>query len=331
MNKILGFIGQFEKELDLKKFALDNAGNQSLYEPIDYLLSLGGKRIRPALVAATSSFYQVPFEKSFPAALAIELFHNFSLMHDDIMDGSQTRRGHETVHRKYDDNSAILSGDAMMIMSYDLIASYEDSIAIQLIRSFNKMGIELCEGQRMDMDFEKRLDVSISEYLRMITYKTSVLLGACMQFGGILGGAEASEQKHLYEFGKNIGIAFQIQDDILDTFGDQQLTGKRMGGDILNNKKTYLFLKAMELSDPILKKEILYWTEFTPSNLKEEEGKISAVKAIFTTLVVEEYANQLKDAYKDLAISHLNQLSTISSEDKVELASFADFLVQRQK
>lgn len=331
MQKIFESIEYFEKESGQKKFAITHDGYVHLYEPVDYILALGGKRIRPALIIATAAYYGVPFSTSYNAAMACELFHNFSLMHDDIMDGAETRRGQKTVHQKFDVNAAILSGDAMMMMAYDHLCKYNDTTALGLVKVFTKMGLELCEGQRLDMDFENRSGVSIGEYIKMITNKTSVLLGACMQFGGILGGANAEEQFHLYEFGKNIGIAFQIQDDILDTFGSEEQTGKRVGGDILNNKKTYLYLKSLELSDPVLKKQLLDWTDFKPIGLAEEEEKISGVKSIFTTLVVEEYANQLKEAYKDLSISHLNQTTALNSEGKEELVKFADFLVSREK
>lgn len=331
MKQILECISFFETALSSKKFSIAAGKYHSLYEPIDYILALDAKRIRPALVLATAGYFGVNRQEALDAAMAVELFHNFSLMHDDIMDGASSRRSQDTVHIKFDQNAAILSGDAMIIMAYEHICRYEDSIAIQLIKVFNKMGIELCEGQRSDMDFEKRLDVGIDEYIQMIGFKTSVLLGACMQFGAIIGKADITEQFHLYEFGKNIGIAFQIQDDILDTFGDENMTGKRKGGDILNNKKTYLYLKSLELSDPKLKSELLEWTHFTPHDQESEELKISAVKRIFDTLVVEEYANQLKEAYRDLAISHLKQIQGLSESSIMELSAFADFLVKREK
>lgn len=313
-------------ELVSKKL-FDQQEPRSLYEPIDYILSLGGKRIRPASLMAVCDFYSGSRQNAINAALAIEIFHNFTLLHDDIMDNASLRRGQKTVHEAFNTNTAILSGDVMFVKSIEYFTHYSADFLVPILKVFNQTAIEVCEGQSLDMDFEVRDDVNITEYIQMITFKTSVLLAACLQIGGIIGSASEEDQFHLYEFGKNLGIAFQIQDDILDTFGEQVDVGKRAGGDILQNKKTYLYLKAMELADPKLKNELLAWFNEVAPTEKEEE-KINSVKKIFNTLVVQEWANQLKEAYRDLAISHIEPLK-LKDHQKEELRSFADYLIAR--
>ena len=219
----------------------------NLYVPASYIMRLGGKRVRPVLVLAVLDACRVGVEKGFSAAMAIELFHNFSLIHDDIMDDAVIRRGQTTVHEKWDTNTAILSGDVMLILAYQYLLDYGPEKSRQLLLLFNKTAREVCEGQRMDMDFEIQSDVEISSYIQMISFKTAVLLGCSLQMGGILAGMSDQEQSHIYSFGKNLGIAFQIQDDLIDVFGNEELTGKKQGGDILQNKKTYLYLKSLEL------------------------------------------------------------------------------------
>ncbi len=299
---------------------------KSLYEPIDYLMKFGGKRIRPALVLMAHHLFGEDYEKSLPASHALELFHNFSLMHDDIMDNANKRRGNDTVHVKYDANAAILSGDVMLIYCYDILSQYEDSKALKLIKIFNKMAIELCEGQRMDMDFETMEDVSIIDYLKMIEFKTSVLLACALQMGTIIGGGNEDDQKHMYEFGRNIGIAFQVQDDLLDSFGDEAQVGKRPGGDILQNKKTYLYLKTKELAD---EKQLSALNHYYSSTDFDEEEKINAIRRLFISTGAQEYCKQMRDAYKDLAISHINALG--NSDKQNNIIAFADYLVQRDK
>lgn len=296
----------------------------SLYEPINYLIDIGGKRIRPALVLMAYHLYGSHIEKALPASLAVEYFHNFSLMHDDIMDNANLRRGQATVNDKYDVNTAILSGDALLIYCYKLFEKYDPVLLTKLISQFNKMSIEVCEGQRMDMDFETTDNVSIEEYLRMIEFKTSVLLACSLSMGATVADANETDILHLYEFGKNLGIAFQIQDDILDAFGDESKVGKKPGGDIIQNKKTYLYIKALELSQPDTTLYDLYHNDDFP-----EEEKVRKVKTIFTSSGALEYASQLRDVYNDLAISHANSLS-ITDEKKSMLIAFANSLVQRE-
>ena len=218
-----------------------------LYDPIQYILGLGGKRLRPTLTLMTADCFGGDVSASLDAALAIEVFHNFSLIHDDIMDNAPLRRGQQTVHEKWDLNTGILSGDAMLIMAYQLFESYNATQFQQLTALFSKTALEVCEGQQYDVDFETRFDVTIPEYIKMIEYKTAVLVAAAMQMGAIVADATKDAQQQCYGFGRNLGVAFQLQDDYLDAFGDPKTFGKQVGGDIIENKKTYLFLKAMEL------------------------------------------------------------------------------------
>lgn len=218
-----------------------------LYDPIQYILGLGGKRLRPTLTLMTTDCFGGDVSASLDAALAIEVFHNFSLIHDDIMDNAPLRRGQQTVHEKWDLNTGILSGDAMLIMAYQLFESYNATQFQQLTALFSKTALEVCEGQQYDVDFETRFDVTITEYIKMIEYKTAVLVAAAMQMGAIVADATKDAQQQCYDFGRNLGVAFQLQDDYLDAFGDPKTFGKQVGGDIIENKKTYLFLKAMEL------------------------------------------------------------------------------------
>lgn len=298
---------------------------KSLYEPVEYLMGIGGKRIRPVLVLMGCGLFKEDASHALNAAMAVEVFHNFTLMHDDVMDEANIRRGFATTHVKYDINSAILSGDAMLIQSYSLLNDYPQSK--DLIRCFTKMGRELCEGQRLDMDFEKLDVVTIADYLKMIEGKTAILLAACLQLGAILGDADKDDQHHLYEFGKNIGIAFQIQDDVLDTFGDEVEVGKKIGGDILQKKKTYLYLKAIELSTETEKTALI---ALYGSVTLSDEQKIREVTKRFNSLVVEEYAHQVKDAYYDLAVSHLAQVN-VDQERKQVLSDLAKQLIIRRK
>ncbi len=321
MEYLKPYLQAFDNYLAKYKF---NQSPQSLYEPLDYLIELGGKRVRPCLAIMAYDIYKDDLDPSLPIAMAVELFHNFSLMHDDIMDEASIRRGKETVHIKFDTNAAILSGDLMLIKAYEFLEQVDDLYYKKTMQVFNKTAIEVCEGQRLDMDFEQRKDVAISEYINMIGLKTSVLLAASLQLGSLVAGAGESDQFHIYEFGKNIGIAFQIQDDILDTFGDEAV-GKVLGGDIMQNKKTYLYLKAIELASDLQREELhlLYSTK-----LEDNSEKILRVKKLFNSLVVREYAVQVMDAYKDLAISHIVQLD-IPAENKESLKAFAEFLVSR--
>lgn len=299
---------------------------KGLYEPVKYIMSLDAKRIRPLMLLHAHKIFGGDVASALPLAAAVELFHNFTLMHDDIMDNADMRRGQASVHSKYDTNTAILSGDLMLIQSYQMIGQCANHQGYaDMMRVFNEMSVQLCEGQQLDVDFEQRNDVTIDEYLHMITYKTSVLIAAAMQIGAIHAGAAPEDQHHIYEFGKNIGIAFQIQDDILDTFGEKAKVGKRIGGDIIEGKKTYLYIKALELARDNEKQRL--YDAMNDVHI-EDEHKIKEVMSIYNSTHVRVYADQLKEAYRDLAFSHLAALR-ITDEDKEALKEFGQWLLDR--
>lgn len=310
----------------LKSYIIELAPSEML-EAFNYIMSLGGKRIRPLSVMMTHSYYHEDLSYTMPAALATEVFHNFTLVHDDIMDKAPLRRGKDTTHIKYGINTAILTGDVMLIYVYKLLRQYPPHVSIPLIDTVTDMSISLCEGQQMDMDFEQKDDVLIADYIEMIEKKTAVLFAACLKMGCITGGGPENDGHHLYEFGKNIGIAFQIQDDILDIYGEQQKFGKNKCGDIVQNKKTYLYLKALELASASEKESLLELYRTAPENIDE---KINQVLKIFDSTNVIEYANQVKEAYLDLAYSHINAL-TVEESHKAQLKQLADYLVIRQQ
>jgi geranylgeranyl diphosphate synthase type II len=295
-----------------------------LYEPIDYILQLGGKRLRPVLTMLSTHIFGGDYKKALDAALAIEVFHNFTLIHDDIMDEAPLRRGKKTVHEKWDLNTGVLSGDAMLIQSYQYLESYDDVVFKQLINLFSKTAIEVCEGQQYDVDFETRTDVSIPEYLKMIEYKTSVLVAAAMKMGAIIARASQEDRDGVYEFGRNLGIAFQLQDDYLDAFGNPETFGKQVGGDIIENKKTYLYLKALEHSNEDERMKL-----FNLFSLEESsESKVEEVKGLFVKTQADKYT---KDAIKDFtnkAFNNLDNLS-ISEANKKILRDFGNALMRR--
>lgn len=296
----------------------------NLYQPVDYILGLGGKRVRPLLLLMAADVAGGKASEALDAALSVEVFHNFTLLHDDIMDDAPLRRGHQTVHEKYNIDTAILSGDVMMIKAYQYLENYPDHIAMKLLRVFNKMAVEVCEGQQMDMDFEEREDVSITEYIDMITYKTSVLIGAALQMGAIIGGMDDQSANHLYQYGKNIGIAFQMQDDVLDTFGEPKV-GKQPGGDIIQNKKTYLYLKTLQLVSEAEQAELI---ELYTQKPVDPEVKVARVRAIMKSAHVLIHSDEVKNEYKNLAFSHLDFVK-INPEEKARLQEFGDFLLNR--
>jgi geranylgeranyl diphosphate synthase type II len=301
---------------------------ENLYEPADYILSLGGKRLRPVFVLLACEMYAGDSRAAMEAAMSVEVFHNFTLLHDDIMDEALLRRGKPTVHVKYNANTAILTGDVMMIQAYQHLLNYpKPELVKSLMDIFNKMAFEVCEGQQMDMDFESRSDVTIEEYIRMITYKTSVLMGASMQMGALIGGAAKEDQHHLYEFARNFGIAFQLQDDVLDTFGEARQVGKTIGGDIMQRKKTYLFLKAFELASE-QQRQTLTACYYGPQGSMMPQERIQRVTDTFKDVNVVAYAEQLIEAYRDLAVSHLMSCS-VSDHWKSRLSSFVNDIIFR--
>ena len=287
----------------------------NLYDPLRYFFRLGGKRIRPILtLLAAERFDKNGVTDPIQAALAVEIFHNFSLIHDDIMDEAPVRRGQQTVHKKWNQNIAILSGDVMLVKAYQYLNTYSPEIANQLIKVFNKTAIEVCEGQQMDMDFEKISNVTREEYIRMITLKTSVLLGCALQMGAIVGGANSDEQSDLYAYGMNMGIAFQIQDDLLDLYGDPELVGKQVGGDIIANKNTLLMVVAKEAAN-----EKQMSTLDKLSNEPNIAKKIEGIIALFKTLKVQENCLELMSDFYEKAEYHLNEIGLNSSESALYL------------
>jgi geranylgeranyl diphosphate synthase type II len=298
-----------------------------LYEPVRYVLSMGGKRIRPALVLLACDLFYGGVEQALIPAMAIEMFHNFTLLHDDIMDKSELRRGHTTVHVKYDDNVAILSGDVMSILASRLMNQSPGVVLSSVHDVFTKTAMQVCEGQQLDMNFEKRLAVSEEEYLHMIELKTAVLIAASLKIGAMLGGASAKEADELYEYGRNLGIAFQLQDDLLDTYGDPNLVGKKLGTDIVDNKKTYLVIEAMEQADEAQKEVLTDW--LTRSSFDPAE-KIAAVIGLFDELNIRERCERRIKEYYSRALSSLKDLNR-PEERKEELYNFATFLMNRNR
>ena len=272
---ILHYQKEFLSYLESKQWVHEP---KNLYEPIDYILKLGGKRIRPVLTLMAADIFSSDFKKALPAALAVEVFHNFTLIHDDIMDAAPLRRGKATVHEKWDTNTGILSGDAMLILAYQYFENYEPIVFQKLAKLFSKTALEVCDGQQLDVDFETRNDVTISEYINMIRLKTSVLVAAALKMGAIVAEANNENANLIYDFGLNLGLAFQLQDDYLDTFGDPETFGKQVGGDIIENKKTYLYLKALEVATEDDKGKLAYLYR---KKLADSTDKISDVQRIF--------------------------------------------------
>ena len=321
--------------MDISKYQeefLDYLGAQkiirepkNLYTPIDYILQLGGKRIRPVLTLMAADIFSNDYQKAFPAALAVEVFHNFTLIHDDIMDEAPLRRGKETVHKKWNLNTGILSGDAMLILAYQYFENYEPKIFQKLAQLFSKTALEVCDGQQLDIDFETRNDVTISEYIKMISLKTSVLVAAALKMGAIVSEAEENEAHYLYNYGLNLGIAFQLQDDYLDAFGNPETFGKQIGGDIIENKKTFLYLKALELSNKEDSSKLL---NLFNQKLTENSQKIETVKEVFVknnipTIIKEEIIK-----YTNKAFECLDKM-TISDAKKENLKLFGNSLMSR--
>lgn len=294
-----------------------------LYEPIEYTLASGGKRLRPRLVLLAAEMFGGKEEKVLPAALAIEVFHNFTLLHDDVMDKADIRRGRPTVHVRWNDNTAILSGDQMVIEAYTLLSRVPADRLSETLRLFNKMATEICEGQQYDMEFEGREQVSIEEYMQMIRLKTSVLLATALQIGAYVAGANAAQQKALYEYGINIGLAFQIQDDILDVYGDPRTFGKAIGGDICCNKKTYMLLTALQRADDETRAELEQWLQ----TQDKSDEKIQAVTDIYTRTGVREVCETVMQLHTHEALSQLNALPQNDATE--QLRKLAEKLVMR--
>jgi geranylgeranyl diphosphate synthase, type II len=325
VNKIIEYQQYVEQALRDKKYG---SNPKELYEPISYIMSLGGKRLRPVLVCLGCDFFDEPFEKSIHAAVAIEIFHNFTLVHDDLMDKAPLRRNQQTVHEKWNGNIAILAGDAMMIAAYLELNKLDVKILPALISIFSQTALQVCEGQQLDMNYEKVQKVSILQYLKMIELKTAVLLGASLKMGAIIGNAREEDANSLYEFGKHIGIAFQLQDDILDVYADEKKFGKQKGGDIIANKKTYLLLKAIEMAEGnrYMKEELNQWLNAPHFDAVQ---KVEAVTNIYNFLNVKELArNEMKKHY-DIALACLNSIP-VNEQKKQVLIDFAESLMVRE-
>jgi geranylgeranyl diphosphate synthase type II len=301
-----------------------------LYEPIRYILNLGGKRLRPILALMACEARGKDPAAAIPAAMAVELFHNFSLLHDDIMDEAPLRRGQKTVHEKWSSNTAILSGDVMLVKAYEQIAKMPSERLGDALKSFNKMAVEVCEGQQLDMDFEQRMDVQSSEYLRMIELKTAVLLGCSLELGSYCAGAEPEQADALRQFGTQMGVAFQLMDDYLDSFGDPEKFGKQVGGDIIQNKKTYLLIQALEKAESDQNQQkLLELLELPTQTADQRERKVEQVRDIYRKYAIDDICKQAIQQHHEKAIESLES-SELSDEAREAFRTFASWLLNRE-
>ena len=312
----------FENRLNKENFSHEP---KELYAPIDYTLALGGKRIRPVLTLMACDMFGGDINDALPQAIAIELFHNFTLIHDDIMDNAPIRRGKQTVYKKWSSNIAILSGDTLFALAYQYAQIADKSILANVLSVFNRTAIEVCEGQQYDLNFETRNDVSVEEYIHMIKLKTAVLFGASLKIGAIIGGANNEDADKLYNFALNIGLGFQLKDDLLDTYGDESIFGKKTGGDIISNKKTFLYLKALELADKENNRKL---TSLFNNDSYSEDEKINSVKSIFSNLKIDEITEKEIDTYFEAGIIDLNSLD-LKEDVKAELYDLAFKMIHR--
>jgi len=323
MKKLTDLQEIINEEIKKLEFPLHPA---DLYEPIKYILSLGGKRMRPALLLMACDLFGGDINKAISSALAIEVFHNFTLMHDDIMDNAPLRRGKTTVHERWNKNVAILSGDVMLVEGYKLMMNVDEHLLRPIMNIFNETAVGVCEGQQLDMEFEARNDVGIDEYINMIRLKTAVVLGSALKIGALIGGASAEDASLLQTFGEQLGIAFQLQDDILDVYGSPEKFGKQVGGDIQSNKKTFLLIKALELADNgqfAELKKLLSDTKF------QAVEKVEMVTSIYDQIGVRQNAWQAMQTYADKAFSALDAIN-LPNEQKQYLRDFADGLMVRE-
>lgn len=299
---------------------------RELYEPCDYILALGGKRLRPALLLMGYELFRDDLEQALPAAWAVELFHNFTLMHDDIMDAAPLRRGHPTVHTRWNTTTGILSGDAMLIYAYRQLAKVgAPEVVFDLLNTFNRVATEVCEGQQLDINFETRADVSIAEYLRMIELKTAVLLGGALEMGALCAHAPKTDAEHLYHFGRFAGIAFQIQDDLLDTYGNPAKFGKQVGGDILQNKKTLMVLKTLEIAPEADRRELAHWMQTGSENA---DIKVGAVRAIFNRNDIPKLIAAEQQYFQDKAFRHLEAVTVTAVRKAILQKTMEEMLVR---
>jgi len=317
-------IATIDKDIRQLSLGTDPA---NLYEPINYILGLGGKRIRPLLSILAYQLYQKGYDKILKPSLAVEVFHNFTLMHDDIMDQAPLRRNMPTVHTKWNENVAILSGDVMLVKAYDLLLEAENSILKEVISKFNDCAAAVCEGQQMDMDFENADHVGVDEYLNMIKLKTAVLLGYSLELGGLIGGASKEDRINLKQFGINMGIGFQLMDDLLDVYADKEIFGKQVGGDIIANKKTYLLIKARELAQGADKMELEKWLSLKDFDPVE---KVESVTSIFNRLNIEQLTKEQINHYFNIGLDMFSKIE-VEKERRTDLLSLSSFLMNREK
>lgn len=312
-----------EREIKKQKYGKQPV---SLYEPIRYLMALGGKRLRPMLTVLSYTLFKKDAKTVVPYAVAVEAFHNFTLMHDDIMDKAPLRRGQATVHEKWNTNTAILSGDVMLVKVYEMLLGIDNRYLKKVFKAFNQCAAEVCEGQQWDMEFETKDDVTEAQYINMIKLKTAVLLGFSLELGALLAGAKEKDCKSLREFGINIGLGFQLKDDLLDAYADAKKFGKQVGGDIIANKKTFLLIKALELASPQQRKDLDYWLSASEF---DKEKKVMAVKDIYDSLSVATLTEKKIGSYFRKGFSKLEQLKC-SKEGKTRLIQFTELLIGRQ-
>lgn len=314
-----------EKEIEIFSKELEN--KNTLYKPIQYILQLGGKKIRPTLCLLSAELFGGKIQDAIPAAVAIELFHNFTLMHDDIMDNAPLRRGQKTVHEKWNKNAAILSGDAMLVKAYQEILKTSTKNAPTILEIFNRTALEVCEGQFSDMEFEKRNHVTIADYVEMIRLKTSVLLAASMKMGALIGNASLEDAENIYQFGEALGIAFQLQDDLMDAYSEPENFGKQVGGDIIANKKTFLLLKALEKASIEERNQINQLLQI--DSHKENESKVLEMKNIYNRLDIPKDCETEIQLYYKKSLQFLLNIN-LEQEKKLVLQSFASSLMQRK-
>ena len=301
----------------------------SLYEPVKYVLSLGGKRIRPVLMLLTYNLFKEQPEDIIMPALGLETYHNYTLLHDDLMDNADLRRGHQTVHKKWDANTAILSGDSMLVLAYQRMQQVPAQYLPQVMDIFSETALEIGEGQQYDMDFETRLDVTEDEYIEMIRLKTSVLLACAMKIGAILGDAQDTDAQLLYSVGEKLGLAFQLQDDLLDVYGDPKVFGKAIGGDITSNKKTYMLINAINRATPQQREELMSWITTTPSTPDERQKKIAAVTRLYDEIGIRSLCEHKINSYFNLADNLLSNVC-VPEGRKEQLRRYMAHLMHRK-
>ena len=298
----------------------------SLYEPIRYVLSLGGKRVRPVLMMLAYNLFREDPERIMTQAIGLETYHNFTLLHDDLMDHADMRRGHETVHKKWNPNQAILSGDTMLLQAFERIEACEGDKVKDVFATFLQTTYEIGEGQQLDVEFETRNDVTEDEYIEMIRLKTSVLLACAVKIGAILAGASVEDQHNLYKFGEQIGLAFQLQDDLLDVYGDPKVFGKNIGGDITSNKKTYMLINAVNRADEAQRQELMGWIN---AETFDRDEKVKAVTALYDQIGIRQLCEQKMEACYAEAQRYLAQVS-VAEDRKAELKAYAAAMMKRQ-